>query len=118
MARPTAAEATRPPVAPSSSFAQLDTRRELLPEHEYDTRTELLATRRRGQRPGPSPPSPLIAVEGAVDRFCGRPLLANPYVRQNAANGWAAWREGWLDADSLLELRGQAEANRWLTEAA
>jgi hypothetical protein len=42
-----------------------------------------------------------IALEGAVDSFCGRPRGKNPHSAKN-----------------LLELRGQAEAARWLREAA
>jgi hypothetical protein len=59
-----------------------------------------------------------VVVEGAVDRFCGRPLHANPYCPTYAAEGHAAWVFGWREADELLELRGEEEARRWLTEAA
>jgi hypothetical protein len=59
-----------------------------------------------------------IVVEGAVDRFCGRPLDANPYVRPNAPTPWRLWREGWIEADLLLEKRGREEARRWLGDAA
>lgn len=57
-----------------------------------------------------------VVVEGAVDRFCGRPLAQNPYAAgYDAADAWA-W--GWGEADELLEMRGQEEATRWLNEAA
>jgi hypothetical protein len=59
-----------------------------------------------------------IVVEGAVDRFCGRPLQANPYSPTFAADAHAGWVFGWREADYLLEIRGQDEARRWLTEAA
>ena len=57
-----------------------------------------------------------IAIEGAVDRFCGRPREQNPYARNCDAFEW--WDLGWEDADQLLEMRGAEEARRWLTEAA
>jgi hypothetical protein len=57
-----------------------------------------------------------IAIEGAVDRFCGRPLGQNPYAP--GCDAWEWWRFGWLDADQLLEERGAEEAARWLNEAA
>lgn len=57
-----------------------------------------------------------VVVEGAVDRFVGRPLDRNPHDEPSAAHD--AWEIGWLDADQLLETRGEAEARRWLAEAA
>jgi hypothetical protein len=57
-----------------------------------------------------------IAIEGAVDRFCGRPRERNPYAPDCDAYEW--WQFGWDDADQLLEERGAAEARRWLNEAA
>lgn len=59
-----------------------------------------------------------IALEGAVDAFCGRPRNQNPYGYEVARGDWEAWDLGWSEATFLLELRGQAEARRWLTEAA
>jgi hypothetical protein len=59
-----------------------------------------------------------IAVEGAVDRFCGRPRHANPYSFEFARQWWEAWQLGWNDASWLLEMRGEEEARRWLREAA
>jgi hypothetical protein len=59
-----------------------------------------------------------IVVEGAVDRFCGRPRSRNPYSPVSAGDYFYAWLWGWDDADALLELRGRAEAARWLREAA
>jgi hypothetical protein len=59
-----------------------------------------------------------IVVEGAVDRFCGRPYERNPYCRENARDYWDAWAFGWSDAGALLAERGQEEARRWLTERA
>lgn len=67
-------------------------------------------------------PAPIfIAIEGAVDRFCGRPRNQNPYARQITGEEWDywdAWDLGWADADHLLDMRGQEEAARWLREAA
>ena len=57
-----------------------------------------------------------IVVEGAVDRFCGRPREQNPY-RPGYESG-DAWEYGWDEAGDLLELRGQEEARRWLEAAA
>jgi hypothetical protein len=59
-----------------------------------------------------------IAVEGAVDRFVGRPREANPYSKRYARRSWEAWLLGWDDANWLLEIRGEEEARRWLREAA
>jgi hypothetical protein len=59
-----------------------------------------------------------IVAEGAVDRFCGRPRERNPYCPTSALEHYAAWEFGWDEADHLLELRGAAEAARWLGEAA
>jgi hypothetical protein len=59
-----------------------------------------------------------IVIEGAVDRFVGRPLAANPYSPTFAAEAHAAWVFGWRDADFLLAIRGQEEAARWLREEA
>jgi hypothetical protein len=60
----------------------------------------------------------LIALEGAVDSFCGRPRGKNPYSYPFARWEWEAWDLGWIEAKHLLGLRGQAEAARWLREAA
>jgi hypothetical protein len=60
----------------------------------------------------------IIALEGAVDSFCGRPRNRNPYRFEFARWEWEAWDLGWTEANHLLELRGQAEAARWLREAA
>ena len=59
-----------------------------------------------------------IAIEGAVDRFCGRPRDANPYSKTYAREWFEAWLFGWDDASWLLEMRGEQEARRWLEEAA
>ncbi len=59
-----------------------------------------------------------IVVEGAVDRFCGRPRDRNPYCRENAEQAWHSWDFGWTEADWYLDIRGQEEARRWLGEAA
>jgi hypothetical protein len=59
-----------------------------------------------------------IAVEGACDRFCGRPLYRNPYAPTIAQPQFEAWEYGWQEADHLLDVRGQEEASRWLAEAA
>jgi hypothetical protein len=99
--------------------AELAALRDLLDEDEYAMLTEILEIWLRGDRPEERAGSLLIvAVEGAVDRFCGRPRAANPYVRQNAPDPWRAWRDGWTEADSLLDERGAEEARRWLAQAA
>ena len=59
---------------------------------------------------------PLIAVEGTVDRFCGRPPDKNPDCR--ATDEWASWDFGWIEAGCFPADRGQQEAARWLSEAA
>jgi hypothetical protein len=59
-----------------------------------------------------------VVVEGAVDRFCGRPRERNPYSYAYARDAFEAWLWGWDDADYLLEIRGREEAARWLGEAA
>ena len=56
---------------------------------------------------------PGIAVEGAADFFFGRPLDANPYSRDSAADGWESWREGWLEASYFEQARGDRERARW-----
>ena len=58
-----------------------------------------------------------IIVEGAVDRFCGRPQHANPYSPEYAAEAWHASQFGWTEADWYLDIRGQEEARRWLGDA-
>jgi hypothetical protein len=60
----------------------------------------------------------LIALEGSVDSFCGRPRCRNPYSYTLARSEWEAWDLGWTEAKNLLEVRGQAEVARWLREAA
>jgi hypothetical protein len=59
-----------------------------------------------------------IAVEGAVARFVGRPRNQNPYSPAAARAHFEMWAWGWDGADELLEIRGSAEAARWLREAA
>ena len=59
-----------------------------------------------------------IVVEGAVDRFVGRPREANPYAPKNARDWHEAWLLGWDDAHELLAERGANEAARWLREDA
>jgi hypothetical protein len=39
-----------------------------------------------------------IVVEGAADWWTGRPLDANPYSRESAADSAAAWEQGWQEA--------------------
>jgi hypothetical protein len=60
----------------------------------------------------------IIAIEGAVDRFCGRPRETNPYCRINAPVEFASWDLGWIEGGHYLDVRGQEEAARWLGEAA
>ena len=55
-----------------------------------------------------------VVVEGAVDRFAGRPKAANPYA--GGYDSTEAWEYGWTEADEALELRGRQEAARWLGE--
>ena len=59
-----------------------------------------------------------IIVEGAVDRFCGRPREANPYCEEYAREAWFSWDFGWREAEWFLDTRGQEEAARWLEERA
>lgn len=59
-----------------------------------------------------------VAVEGATDRFFGRPLEANPYCKENAEEAWRIWQLGWTEADWFIEVRGQEEASRWLENKA
>jgi hypothetical protein len=59
----------------------------------------------------------VVVVEGAVDRFCGRPRRANPYSYATAREGFEAWLVGWDEAGELLEVRGAEEAARWLAAA-
>jgi len=61
------------------------------------------------------PPLTLIAIEGAVDRFCGRPQDQNPYSFEFAYEYFVAWGLGWIDAGEPLELPREKEARRWLT---
>jgi hypothetical protein len=58
-----------------------------------------------------------VVVEGAADRFFGRPLGKNPYCEENAGEAWRVWALGWKEADWYINMRGQAEARRWLQEA-
>jgi ribosome modulation factor len=55
-----------------------------------------------------------ISVEGAVDRFVGRPRSRCPYSLQSARALAECWLLGWDEANGLLEIRGQEEAARWL----
>ena len=59
-----------------------------------------------------------VVVEGACDRWFGRPLDANPYCPVNAADAWRVWQLGWSEAAWMIDVRGAAEAARWLREAA
>jgi hypothetical protein len=60
----------------------------------------------------------LIAIEGAVDRFYGRPRGVNPYDFTFGRACWEAWLLGWDEADFLLDVQGREEAARWLPEPA
>ena len=60
----------------------------------------------------------LIAIEGAVDRFCGRPRHRNPYCRLSSPNEFALWDLGWIEGGCFLADRGQEGAARWLRDAA
>ena len=59
-----------------------------------------------------------VVVEGATDRFFGRPFEANPYCKDHAAEAWRVWALGWGEADWFITVRGQEEASRWLRESA
>jgi hypothetical protein len=59
-----------------------------------------------------------IIVEGACDRFFGRPREANPHSEDYAEQPWNSWLFGWQNADWFIDMRGQEEARRWLEEAA
>jgi ribosome modulation factor len=59
-----------------------------------------------------------VLIEGCTDYYCGRPRTQNPYCPTNAADAHAAWLWGWDEGRAQLEDRGQAEAARWLSEAA
>lgn len=59
-----------------------------------------------------------VIVEACVDRFCGRPITANPYCGVNATEAHAAWAIAWKEANAVLEMRGQEEAARWLRREA
>ncbi len=56
-----------------------------------------------------------VVVEGAVDRFLGRPRDQNPYCGQDSGE---AWLYGWDEAEWLLDIRGMNEVRRWLRDAA
>ena len=60
----------------------------------------------------------LIAIEGAVHRFCGRPRDRNPYCRANAPDEAYSWDLGWIEGGWYLDDRGKEEAARWLGETA
>jgi hypothetical protein len=57
-----------------------------------------------------------IVVEGATDYFFGRPFDLNPYARDFEPH-WSSWRQGWLDAAHLNDIRGDSERARWRLEA-
>ena len=57
-----------------------------------------------------------IAVEGATDRFMGRPRTQNPYNPAVRPYEWALWAYGWTTADWLLTERAEREALRWLND--
>jgi hypothetical protein len=57
-----------------------------------------------------------IAIEGATDRFMGRPLSANPYSSRLCPHERASWERGWELGGWLLGVRSEAEARRWLNE--
>ena len=57
-----------------------------------------------------------VAVEGAYDRFCGRPLNRNPYSRDELPNASIAWDDGWREFNSLLGQGVAREVRRWLDD--
>lgn len=60
----------------------------------------------------------MVAAEGCVDYFVGRPRDRNPYNPVSARDDYEAWLIGWDDAQWLREARGQEAAARWLHDAA
>lgn len=59
-----------------------------------------------------------VVVEGATDRFFGRPFDKNPYSQEYAPDAWRIWALGWKEADWFIDVRGADEAARWLRDAA
>jgi len=57
-----------------------------------------------------------VVVEGATDRFLGRPRECCPYAPGYDAT--EAWQYVWDESDWLFEIRGADEVRRWLREAA
>ena len=51
----------------------------------------------------------VIAIEGAVDRFCGWPREMNPHDFTLARGHWEAWLLGWDQGDYLLDVRSREE---------
>jgi hypothetical protein len=58
-----------------------------------------------------------IVAEGASDAICGRPRTQNPYA-PDCGDAYAAWELGWVYGRGYLDAHAQAEAQRWLREAA
>lgn len=52
-----------------------------------------------------------IVVEGAADWCAGRPLDANPYSKESAADAAAAWERGWQEAREQGHF--DQERKRW-----
>jgi hypothetical protein len=57
-----------------------------------------------------------VVVEGAADRWCGRPQSQNPYA--GGLDAYEAWDWGWQEADWIFDIRATDEVRRWLREAA
>lgn len=56
-----------------------------------------------------------VVVEGACDRWFGRPLDRNP---ASAAHAFRVWDFGWKEADFFIDVRGEEKAQRWLRDVA
>lgn len=65
---------------------------------------------------GPATSWASVMIEGAVDRFCGRPRERTPYAPE-CVEARSAWDRGWTEAGDYLEARAQEEARRWLEAA-
>jgi hypothetical protein len=56
----------------------------------------------------------LVVIEGACDWCAGRPLDANPYSLQYAAEAHAEWEAGWQEARSQFpRAKFEQERARW-----
>jgi len=54
---------------------------------------------------------PSVAVEGAVARFEGKPIVPNPYNPANNWHAWCSWRYGWDYARQLQKINALRKQN-------